>query len=59
MTVAFFSDQVRWWECEGASEGPPEPSYTLWDPRGRPQRPTDGPDGLGARDAKIPGEEGG
>ena len=46
MTVAFFSDKVRWWECEGASDGPGEPSYALWGHGGRPRRPPDGPDGL-------------
>ena len=43
---------VRWWECEGWSYGAGELSYALWDPRWRPRRPMDGPDGLGARDAR-------
>ena len=37
--------------------GPGEPLYALWDPRGRPGRPPDGPDGLGDVHAKSPGKE--
>ena len=47
VTVAFFSDKVRWWECEGCSYGAGELSYALWGHGGRPRRPPDGPDGLG------------
>ena len=41
-------------ECEGGSGGPGELSYALWGHGGRARRPPDGPDGLGARDAKSP-----
>ena len=58
VTVAFFSDKVRWWECEGASDGPGEPSYALWGHGGRPRRPPDGPDGLGRATRKFPVREG-
>ena len=46
---------IRWCECEGGSDGPGELSYTLWGHGARARRPPDGPDGLGARDAKSPG----
>ena len=62
-------DKVRWWKCEGSSvpqtvhvqlqsEGSHRNSYgyALWDigRAARPRRPTDGLDGLGARDAQSP-----
>ena len=57
VTVAFFSDKVRWWECEGPSYGAGELSYALWGHRGRARRPPDGPDGLGRATRKFPAEE--
>ena len=59
VTVAFFSDKVRWWECEGASDGAGELFYALWGHGGRARRPPDGPDGLGRATRKFPAREGG
>ena len=55
--LAVVSMDNTWCECEGGSDGPGELSYALWGHGGRARRPPDGPDGLGARDAKSPGEE--
>ena len=53
MTVALLlvSDKVRWWDCEGGSDGPQELSYALWGHGGRGRRPKDGPEDLGRRPA--------
>ena len=59
VTVAFFSDKVRWRECEGCSYEAWELSYALWGHGGRARWLPDGPVGLGRATRKFPAQEGG
>ena len=42
VALLLFSDKVRWWDCEGGSDGPRELPYALWGHGGQPRMPKDG-----------------